>query len=226
MSKKQHLGQKARREVSLMKSFARVMPRDDLAPILDAASSDKRVEAMYNMLYDPQFSDMSLATMARTCGLTFVELCDILKKHRVAEAHVQTANHLPEVMEGIAEDAKNTKEFCPKCQGTGTIVDATKPPTAADPDDPRSEPQPMPITCPQCKGRGEIKKSGDLGARKLVLESMGMIGGRGPLLNINNNTLNVGEGDDLESVLALGKKKSLPAAPTQTIEAEVVKDGE
>ena len=101
-------------------------------------------------------------------------------------------------------------------------MDPTKPPENPNPDDPRSKPVAVPMTCPQCKGDGEIKKSGDAGARKLILESLGVIGGRGPLIAVQNNNMTVGE-DDMESILKSSKPR--PQLP-QTIEAEIVKEGE
>jgi hypothetical protein len=161
--------------------------------------------------------------MARECNVTFKELAAIVKEHKTAEGQIRLAMRIPQVMEDVAADALNTTEFCPKCQGVGTIVDQTKPPAKLDEDDPRAEALPVPITCPQCKGAGEIKKSGDQFARKLVFESAGLIGGRGPLVAIQNNTLNAGDSDDVESILKLTRRQ--PAQLPQ-VTVEQVKDGE
>lgn len=234
---KRHLGKRAKKELALVDGLARAIDRPELAVILEGASvADPRLEKMFNMMFDPAHSNKKLATMARECGLSYTELTDVIKKHRLAEGIVRMSQHVPQVMQDVATDALNTMEPCGRCAGIGSIfVDERLLRDDAEPEpetfDPRVEEQKLrdkgqvPMECPNCKGSGEVKKIGDAGARKLVFDSMGLTGGRGPMIAIQNNTLNAGDGDDLESILAMGKKKALPAQ-TQTITVEQVKDGD
>lgn len=225
---KRRLGKRAKKELALVDGLARAIDRPELATILEGASvADPRIEKMFNMMFDPAHSNKKLATMARECGLSYTELTDVIKKHRLAEGIVRMSEHVPQILTDVAEDAKNKSEFCPKCQGIGTVVDPRPPAIKKgedvadfmDKNDPRiDESAPIPMTCPQCKGLGEVVKQGDQGARKLVFDSLGLTGGRGPLIAVQNNTLQAGDGDDLESILAMGKKKALPPQPTITVE--------
>ena len=207
---KRHLGKRAKKELVLVDALARAIDRPDLATILEgAAATDPRIDKMLGMMFDPAHAPKKLATMARECGLSYTELTDVIKKHRLAEGIVRMSEHVPQIMTDVAQDALNTMDMCGKCQGVGSIF---------DPINKSDDGGQIPITCPQCKGTGEVKKSGDQGARKLVFDSLGLTGGRGPLIAVQNNTLNAGDGDDLESILAMGKKKALPPQPTITVE--------
>lgn len=213
---KRHLGKRAKKELALVDGLARAIERPELATILEGASvADPRIEKMFNMMFDPAHSNKKLATMARECGLSYTELTDVIKKHRLAEGIVKMSQHVPQIMTDVATDALNTLDICGKCSGVGSIF---------DPINKGEDGGQIPIACPQCKGTGEVKKSGDQGARKLVFDSFGLTGGRGPLIAVQNNTLQAGDGDDLESILAMGKRKSLSPPPAPTITVEQVKE--
>jgi hypothetical protein len=212
MSKQKKLGKRDKRELVLMKDLAKGITRDELTDILDGVA-DQRLQMFLGMMHDPAHSNKSLAKIARECNVTFVELAEIIRKNRVAEGMIRMTQHVPAIMQGVAEDALSTMEFCPKCQGIGSIFDPIK-----KGDDGAQ----VPMDCPQCKGKGEIKRSGDAGARKLVFEAIGLTGKQGPLVAVQNNTLNVGDEDDVEAVLKLAQRQ----AQLPQVVVTQVKEGE
>jgi hypothetical protein len=209
VSKQRKLGKRDTRELALMKDLAKGITRDELTDILDGVA-DQRLQMFLGMMHDPAHSNKSLAKIARECNVTFIELSDLIRKNRVAEGMIRMTQHVPDIMQGVAEDALSTQEFCPKCQGIGSVF---------DPLNKNDDGGQVPMDCPQCKGTGEIRKSGDAGARKLVFEAIGLTGKQGPLVAVQNNTLNVGDDDDLESVLKMTRQRpQLPQLPQVTVE--------
>src|SRR5438093_9815122 len=82
------------------------------------------------------------------------------------------SSQLPAIMADVAEDAKDTMETCPRCDGLKSI--------------PYREAETL-RECPACKGTGEIRRIGDPHARDLVFESMKLIRQRGPLVAVAQN---------------------------------------
>jgi hypothetical protein len=222
MSKQKKLGKRDKRELVLMKDLAKGITRDELTDILDGVA-DQRLQMFLGMMHDPAHSNKSLAKIARECNVTFVELAEIIRKNRVAEGMIRMTAHVPAIMQGVAEDALPGDEVCGKCEGVGTVIrEQLLDVQVAEGEQPRKELQKIPVKCVYCKGEGRIKKSGDPGARKLVFEAIGLTGKQGPLVAVQNNTLNVGDEDDVEAVLKLTQRQ----AQLPQVVVTQVKEGE
>lgn len=123
------------------------------------------------MLSDPAYAHVSFATLARKANIALQELQEIYTNGMRHIGLLKMATSLPDIMGDVAEDAKTTMEVCPRCDGF-KIVPA--------PDNQTRD-------CPLCKGKGEIRRTGDKHARDLVFESAKLIKQSGPMFAIQQN---------------------------------------
>lgn len=149
------------------------VPRAELTEALAAAgTSDEKAEMLMMMLMDPAFKRSSLPMLAKQCGLSYAAVLKIITNHRIDQGILKMSAHAPQVLEDIAIDAKSRLVPCPACKGVGTIVKAKD-----------KEGGPIDVeTCWSCEGEGKLRKVGDADARKLLMETMGLTGKKGPLV--------------------------------------------
>lgn len=208
-----------------MDGLERAITRPELEEVLSAQTGDEkqlsRLQMFVEMMHDPAHSNKKLATMGRECGLTYTELTDMIKKHRLAEGIVRMTEHVPQVMEDVAKESLSSTGVCEKCDGAGSVLKDQE----VKMDGEKFEVKKVPVPCKHCKGTGEVVKPGSAAARKILFETVGLTG-KAPLVNVNNNTLNV-DGGGMEDVLRMGRGRQLPEKGTPpTITAEEVKPSE
>ena len=144
------------RKDALLRRFETAVGRSLLLEDLDW-SGDERSVALAAMLADPVYRHHSFAKLCQRVGLRCHEVIDLFRQHRLAEAMVSIALRLPDVVKGIARDALDREEVCPKCEGSGKVGDRV---------------------CPACCGEGRIRKPGNPESQRLIFEAAGLIGRR------------------------------------------------
>lgn len=194
--------------------------RMELVQALDG-HSDPRVQQLADMSADPAFGSKSVASIARTLGLSSKHIADAYRDGQIAKGIVRSLKHLPEVMEDVAIDAKSKWRMCKTCRGTGVYVD----PDLLDmqEDDAEGEREGNTIVksdCIDCGATGRVRIVGDADARKLMFETVKLTNQRGPLIAQQINQM-----DGTESIEALlGAARAAVAPPSMQISQEVSKD--
>lgn len=136
-------------------------PEDRLsvALVLRLSSNDTIRRLAIDAL-DPLLHSSSFATLIVRHGLdirTVSHEYTLLKK---AEGALRAANHLPDLMEQAAIDARSRHELCMRCEGKGEVEGQKK-------GDPRK-------VCPICKGEGEVYVPGEVERLKLLFETFNL----------------------------------------------------
>lgn len=96
--------------------------REHMAIVL-GHSPDARIQRLVTDLIspDPDNTRSSLARIAERHGLNFHDISEEYTRLRKSEGFIRAAHHIPEIMEQVAEDAKNRWEECARCNGTGKV---------------------------------------------------------------------------------------------------------
>lgn len=213
-----------RQKNSIMLRTLKNYDKLELAETLEQVmAEDPKMQAFVQLLTDATRQNTGIARLAEQCGLSFQAVMDGFRRAKLGEGTLRMFHHVPEVMEQVAQDAKAKMVTCPKCDGLRVVpqrdimgqvvMEAVE-----------GKPQPVGRECPTCKGAGEVEKSGDPDARKLVFETAGLIGKRGPMVVQQFNSLDGSESPE-DTYKAL---RALPPVITATVEplppAEEVKD--
>lgn len=153
------------RKQTLLRRFERVLGRDHITVALQQLHGNAKVEKLVALLVDPTFRDCTLANLVGRAEMTLSELQRAFRSVKLDEALIRLYKHFPDVAEDVAKDARSTRVACPRCDGS-KVVGVGKKQRA----------------CPRCKGKGEIRAIGDEASRKLLFETAGLTGRRGPLI--------------------------------------------
>jgi hypothetical protein len=168
-------------------------------------SVDERGQQLLQHLEDPRAAGRPLRELCGAARVSFPQLYHIYTDALRAKAHAESiivqSHYLARVMEDTCRDALTESRTCPDCAGAGT----------------RRKRGAL-LTCTVCRGTGEVRgRSGNVENRKLVFESAGLTGKRGPGQAIQ---INVGSKSLEERV---GIAQQLLSEPT-TVEAEEVRE--
>lgn len=172
--------------------FFESIKTDDLEDALSRSDNKKLIEFL-RLLVKPNFKSTrngektaySIATIAKSCNLTLAELNSFWRDSNLARARDIAFAGIPVVMSDVVTDASNTQVVCPRCDGLGELD------TGPDYDTEGREKKRKKSTartCPECDGLGKVKKSGDIESRKLLFETTGLTGKKGPMIAIQNNS--------------------------------------
>jgi hypothetical protein len=157
------------------------------AALEDAA--DAKYQSLLRARLDPRNRRTSFSKLCRNFGISIADVDDLYRKSQIHIGMIRSANHIPDLMEDIAIDAKSKLQYCTRCDGKGIVTDLVE--DAGGSDDfarsAKSERGGIERMCPMCKGVGEVRVAGDRTARDLVYESIGLIGRKGPMVAIQNN---------------------------------------
>lgn len=194
----------ARRD-QLAKRFEKNLSREDTVAVLaHHTEGNPRVEALVARLLDPEYKDVALGTLCERVGLSIHQLMDFYRKTKMDEGVMRVHKHVPDILEDTAKDALRTEESCWKCQGEKEIKDG--------------EGKKSP--CPECKGKGTIIVKGDTDARKLIFETVGLTGKKGPLIA---QQFNLGGGADTQEDVMKNVHRLMERKDDGTVvDAEVV----
>ncbi len=165
-----------------------------------ADQEEQKFKTLRALMFDVRYRHLSFAAKCRQSRVTLTDLNNIWKDYNLQKGMIRMATHTPQVMEDVAVDAKSRIVACVKCQGLGVIGEAGNQP------------------CPDCFGEGKIRVAGDSESRKLMFETMGLAGKKGPMVAIQQN---FGSGESLESLVGTAQKLlKPPQAQTITVEGE------
>jgi hypothetical protein len=150
-----------------------------------ALSGNDKYATFLQALHDPQYSRCSFPALLRKFNISLHEAQTLYSDHMRHMGLLAMSSQLPAIMADVAEDAKDTMETCPRCDGLKTVPYG----------------QTETRKCPACKGTGETRSMGNEHARELVFESMKLIRQRGPLVAIAQNIAIDGLDGRMESLL-------------------------
>ena len=112
------------------------------------------------MLLDPAYGKHSFAKLCGKAGFRAFGVVDILRRFMSDVALIRALTRLPEMMDGVVEDALPRLLPCSACS-SGEVVGKI---------------------CPECHGVGQVRIPGDIGKLKLIFAALGLTGRRGPLV--------------------------------------------
>ena len=143
------------------------------------ASPDVRFRSFLDRLEDGGYLRVSLATIAKGCGISLMEFQDWWRKASTQRAIAQAQLASPQMVTDLIEDSRSRMDVCDRCDGLGTV--------AAPPHlDPAQVPGYKLLveaigdmdaiysrTCPGCLGEGKVRRPGDARARDRLLNLAG-----------------------------------------------------
>jgi hypothetical protein len=191
-----------------MRRFAQHLDMDAFRWML-ADSTNEKLICLCAMLSDPAYKQFAFATLVSKAHLTLQELQEVYSNGMRHIGLLRMASHLPDVMEDVANDAKNTQETCNRCDGTRVVPegDGMKP-------------------CPTCRGTGEVKRMGDKHARDLMFETAKLTKqSSGPTVQINQAFTQIDSRMETmlkrtRSIVLDSKANTLDTPPTPVIKTE------
>jgi hypothetical protein len=124
-------------------------------------SGNERFHRLYDALHDPAYRKTSFGTLCRRFGISWVDLVDLWRAHNTCLGLMAALNHLPQILNDVAEDSESRDVPCPRCDGIGHVTR-----------------QNGEAPCPTCDGAGKVRVPGDTHARRLMFELIGLIGPR------------------------------------------------
>ena len=142
------------RKDPIMKRLGENITRDEMVGAL-YSSTDERAVRLLQMMGDPAFANFSLGKLCQRVGLTTIDLLNAFRNFQLLRGILEMSRAVPEVMANVAEDARSRMETCKGCQGEGTVNTRR---------------------CPQCEGEGLTRVPGDHQSRKLLFQTLGLIG--------------------------------------------------
>ncbi len=172
--------------------FFEKIETDELTSALALSENKKMVEFLrlilkpnYRSRSDGTKTPYSIASIAKSCNLSLAELNGFWRDSNLARARDIAFAGIPKVMSDVVVDSSNSLVVCPRCDGLGTLD------PGPDYDDEGREKKRKKCVireCPECDGTGKVKKSGDIESRKLLFETTGLTGKKGPMIAIQNNS--------------------------------------
>jgi hypothetical protein len=181
----------------IFRKYIKTLPLEELKFALARNDSTKAVSFLAS-LTDPDNAGLDIADIAVYHGINLGDLMQIWRNDRLALAMSNLFDSLPPLTADAAEDARSVQVCCPRCDGAESVQVET----------PKGSKW---IECPNCRGKGTVRKVGDQKARDHILRATGVIKpDTGMTVNIGSTSHNV------ESVLdeleRLGEAPSIPVA--------------
>lgn len=159
------------------------VPKAELERLLDQ-SDDPRAHHLVSLMFDISLKNVKLPELARRAGLQYSEVLRMITLGRLGDGALAMSEHAPQVMEDVAIDAKSRIVECPTCGGSGEVSSVVK----GEKEDEEEEPSVETSVCGTCDGSGKLRKIGDIDARKLMFETLGLTNkGKGAMVNVNVN---------------------------------------
>jgi hypothetical protein len=171
-----------------------------------ALTDHDKYDTLLRALHDPIYARCSFPHLLRKFGISLHEAQCLYTDHMRQWALLGVANHLPEIMEDVAEDARSHMEVCPRCDGE-KVVESTRG------DGKATKP------CPNCSGSGQVRVIGDPHARDLVFEAMKLTRQRGPLVAIQNNNFRGNPDSRMEGLLKAAQQAGAIEVPKREPDA-------
>ena len=142
-----------------------------------AACTDPRFKEFLERVMEARYQRVSLATIAKACGIDLAEFQNWYNKEAAqrAIARAQTASVL--ITADMAQDAMSKDVPCERCDDLGFVAAPAGLPEEtpgyrqidSNPQDPK-----WIRTCPNCQGKRRVRKPGDAHSRDRILEMSGL----------------------------------------------------
>lgn len=158
--KKAQKPQSPPRKDRLLRRFADTLDQDEVIGSL-YSSTDERVHRLAEMMTDPAYARFTLARLCQRVGLSTLDLLELFRRHKLDMGIIEMSRHAPAIMEDVARDAESRMEACRECAGTGMVKDKSTGEKSH---------------CLHCSGEGQVRVPGDYRARKLMFQTLGLIG--------------------------------------------------
>lgn len=193
---------RGRNELATREVLEEAGGREALEEALELSGADPMgsnpIDSLLAKLRDTNFATHSLTELARPCGLSRVDLFELLGKRDVALAvFMSRRKHFAAVLDDIGEDSLSRMVLCRTCNGEQTLQPEPDPADVRDANTLKLQgievevTMPDPVSCPDCNGVGYLRKIGDAQARSLFMKLHGFDkGGAGSI----NPTFNIGVG--------------------------------
>lgn len=196
----------AERDDPAFKKFSDFVGGKEGLKELAAWSENPKAQALLSLLDDARFKTYGIKALAKRCGMTLPELCNLFREKKFLEMYLTFFSGVPEIAAGAVEDAKATLDVCPLCSGDTTITRNNKT-----------------LPCPKCGASGRVRVPGDKEARRDVFKAVGVHKDSGTnITQIGNVTV---EGvDDFEVLMK--NAKSVPITIKEKDGQEQVKEAE
>lgn len=180
----------------------RASDREQMALVL-RHSADDRMRAIARDALDPLWRQKSFAAIVEMRQANYHDVSEEYRKILRQEGLMRAANHLPDLMEQTAIDARSRDERCKACKGKGTVLDqksmaAGKKEALARGEEFTDE---IWVECGTCSGGGTVHVLGDTDRLKMMFDTFGLTGKeRG--LNVNLDLRNTRSDEDLTTLAA------------------------
>ena len=175
-----------------VEEFLEAAGKDEVLNALKWSDNTQMKELLKYMLGS---RPIKFLTACEKSEVTLNQLIDLYSSYQRITGVMRMSQHIPQVFEDVAIDAKSKMSSCPRCDGYGVIEDASAE---------HREGKPAPTRkCPVCKGEKEVRVPGDKLARELVFESLEMTGKKGPSVAIQQN---FGQPSSIEATIAMTQK--------------------
>ncbi len=137
---------------------------DDLKDALAVVGTDRATRFLYELIRLEKKLGPGSGTIvkaAKKAGIGIDGLAQIWREHSSALAMTKLVSATPRLADDLVEAAQNVDIVCPGCRGEGMLeLQFGAEPTRE---------------CPQCHGKGSIRRAGDRDAREHALEWAGAI---------------------------------------------------
>lgn len=154
----------------ILREVYRALPEAEWERILESQPAGSAGERLLLMMTDPAYADWGLERRCSKAGVEFRDLVRMVSEHSLGAAIIESAKHAPEILGGIAEDAKSRSFVCDLCLGLMAEGVAFTTIQVAHPRDPGVQ---LEIECPKCGGSGRTVRGGDARARETFLKLHG-----------------------------------------------------
>ena len=171
--------------------------RQNMALILRLSQHD-RFRALSNMALSPIHAKTAFTTLMEKLQITYHDLSTEYKALQTSIGMIRAADHIPDLLEQTAVDARHREVVCVHCKGKGQVkvfdyakVDDARALIAANTTMHRETDPEVELmakgkaTCVKCRGTGKVEIKGDLDKLKTMFETFGLTAkGGGLALNV------------------------------------------
>jgi hypothetical protein len=163
-----------------------------------ATSPSPKMQAFLMDLCHPRASEFSFSEIARHNNISPVEIVELLRDFNKSKTVLNMLARMPEVGIDVVADARSTRISCRRCDGLKKIESREM--EWSEDDEGRKIRVPKLIKCPECRGKGTVRKPGDATARKTAFEATGIIT-KQPLVAIDQRQISIEQTlTELESI--------------------------
>lgn len=165
------------------------------------ASQNPKAVILADLLGDRSYAHHTVDTLAKKSGLNRADVVAIFQERQSLLTTISIYESLPEIVADAATDAKASYLPCEECKG----VVQTPP-------------------CYACGGSGKVRKPGDKEKLAFIGEAAGIVGKKGPLVQVNTQINNSsGAGKSFEELMRAASVNETPRKAIDGVkEAEIV----